>query len=52
MAQDVAIATVSFDETLTRVNKQKLDVTGTMSWVALKRNEQWLFIKGHSFQEF
>ncbi len=52
MANDVAIATVSFDETLTRVNKQKLDIEGTMSWVALKRNGKWLFIKGHSFKEF
>jgi len=52
MANDVAIATVAFDETLTRVNKQKLDIEGTMSWVALKRNGKWLFIKGHSFREF
>jgi len=52
MAHDVAIATVSFDETLTRINKEKLDIEGTMSWVALKRNGKWLFIKGHSFQEF
>ncbi len=52
MAHDVAIATVAFDETLTRINKEKLDVEGTMAWVALKRNGKWLFIKGHSFREF
>ena len=52
MDDDVAIATVAFDETLTRINKEKLDIEGTMSWVALKRNDKWLFIKGHSFREF
>jgi len=52
MAHDVAIATVAFDETLTRINNEKLEVEGTMSWVALKRNGRWLFIKGHSFREF
>ena len=52
MTHDLAIATVAFDETLTRVNKEKLDIEGTMSWVALKRNGKWLFVKGHSFREF
>ena len=51
MAHDVAIATVAFDETLTRISKEKLDIQGTMSWVAVKRNGKWLFIKGHSFRE-
>ena len=52
LSNDIAIATVAFHETLTRVNKQTLDIEGTMSWVAVKRNGKWLFIKGHSFQEF
>lgn len=52
ITHDVAIATLAFDETLTRTNGEELHIEGTIAWTALKRNGEWLFIHGHSFREF
>ena len=52
ITHDVAIATMAFDETLTRTQGGELSVEGTIAWTAIKRNGKWLFIHGHSFREF
>ena len=47
---DVAVATHSFDQTLTTTAGEKRDFTGTVTWIAIKRDGKWGLIHGLSYQ--
>ena len=51
ITKHVAVATLSYEETLTNMKDETRDISGTIQWVALRTDGKWQFIHGHSFKD-
>jgi len=48
---NVAISSVPYAETLTNHEDEEREISGTFSWIAVKKKGKWQFTHGHSFKE-
>jgi len=51
ITENVAVATLSYEETLTNMKDETRDISGTIQWVALLTDGKWRFVHGHSFKD-
>jgi len=47
----VAVAALEFEETLINMIDEQRDISGSISWIAVKTDGVWQFVHGHSFKE-